>query len=106
MGRNNANARYHFEHFAMRVQERIGQDVDAEILWNLIIDLIGSGSDHIQFIARLCRETGRRVWRFVIRDEPFFVVFDHEKNCPVTIYKKDWIVRPRHGAPIKLEQHV
>lgn len=94
-------------HFIQRVHERIGPHVDPHAVWVSIIAGIECRSDDVQFVGRLGR-CGRRLWRFTVDGEPFFVVFDHEKNIPITVLPPHGEVK-RHpkmrGGTINLWRH-
>jgi hypothetical protein len=74
-------------HFARRVRERIGPQVRPKELWDYLIDAIQSNdASKVQFMGRVSRK-GRRLWRFEVEGDPFYVIYDHSIDCPITILK-------------------
>lgn len=72
-------------HFTQRVAERIGDGVDPKLLWDIVIrEIERNSSPHLTFIRRLNRK-GRRLWRISLKGKFYFIVFDHEINCPITV---------------------
>lgn len=94
-----------FLHFKKRVHERIGQDVDARQLWNSLASAIERNDDSVRFIVRLSSISERRLWRFYHDGGTFFVIYDHLKGWPVTVYLPSFICRPHNAAPIHLEKY-
>jgi hypothetical protein len=67
------------EHFALRVRERIGSDVDPHDLFRRIIASVEDADDWCRYVMRQpASETGlRRVYRFIWDDgEEYFVVLE------------------------------
>lgn len=98
-----------YAHFAKRVTERIGDHVEPRPLWFGLIQAIqDNDTTLISFVARINR-SGRRLWRFTVEGAPFFVIYDHNLNCPVTVLPPDGEARRHsdlHQDPINLEDHI
>lgn len=107
---NDHHAKHGFLHFEKRCAERIGPGVDAKHIWDVMRHEIENGSGEIvQFVARMSR-SGRRLWKITIRQGVYFVIYDHELDCPITVldpHKEgnpfDWSeVRPQGKHTINL----
>lgn len=72
-------------HFAQRVEERIGTHIKPKILWQVLSKAVQEGDSAIVTFVRRISRTGRRLWRFQIAGEPYFLIYDHELECPITV---------------------
>lgn len=97
-----------YQHFCLRVGERIEGGVSAHSLWLALIDGIEGEDGTVQYIARINR-SGRRLWRFDVDGTPYFAIYDHDLKCPITVFPPRGSVR-RHaslpGGPIDLEAYI
>lgn len=74
-----------YGHFARRLRQRVSPNINVHIVWHGIIDAImNNDTTHVSFVGRLNKK-GRRLWRVSTPSKPFFVVFDHDLGCPVTV---------------------
>lgn len=87
-----------FGHFATRLAERIGADLDARVMFDGIVELYRREDwARLKFVLRLSR-TGRRVFRLDLRDgRRLFVVMDCEAGLPVTVFRSGMDIG-RHGG--------
>lgn len=97
-----------FTHFAQRVAERIGDDVDPRHLWEGLRWAIAENrQDLVEFVVRLSRKRGRRLWKFRRPDQRFFfVIYDHDLDCPITVMRPEGEVKFHRGMnrrPLRLE---
>lgn len=88
-------------HFCKRVRERIGDSVDPQQLW----DACRYGVDHLpndllEFVTRTSR-TGRRLWRLNLKAGTFFLIYDHEIDCPITVLDPNATDRPFNRNTVK-----
>lgn len=92
-----------FTHFERRVAERVGEDVCARTIFDVARECVATGHPALKFIQRLGRKPPRRLFSFVLDGEPYFIIYDHKIDCPVTILTKYQAVRfARQGyGPLK-----
>lgn len=95
------------EHFSQRVAERAGPDVDAKVLWSVLIERINQPepTPYLTFIARINKQ-GRRLWKIEVGDRVFFIVYDHRIDCPITLLPPSGYAKRQCGEPISLEAHL
>ena len=95
-----------FIHFKRRLAERVSEVIDPLVIWDGIISSIEQGDPSlVSFVARTNRN-GRRVWRVGVEAVPFFVIFDHELGCPVTVLPPDGeIIRTNRNNKKKRTRH-
>lgn len=95
-----------YQHFSRRVAERMGEDIDARMLWRSLIQIIETETEteHLQFMARINRD-GRRLWRLYLRGKPFFVIYDHSIGCPITVIGPSGLVGRSGKSPIDLGRY-
>ena len=87
-------------HFATRVRERIGPDVDADgLARGLLAAIERDRTDLVAFVSRLHRD-GRRLFRFRVRDGRwFFAVIDTDRGEAVTVIEPGSGCLTREGRP-------
>jgi hypothetical protein len=90
-------------HFIERVAERIGPHVDARALARWIVDAIRKDrTDLVEYVSRVSRD-GKRVFRFRLRDEVFFVLVDTQNMQCVTVFRPGFAVGREGRSKIILE---
>jgi len=97
-----------FYHFRQRVAERVSADVDAASLWFLVIEVIEGGIEGpaLKYICRLNRN-GRCLWRVKFAGRVFFMVYDRDAGCPVTVLKPvGSLLRKDKGQLIDLAEYL
>lgn len=72
-------------HFAQWVRERIGDHIKPKVLWLVLTKAVREGDERVVTYVQRISRTGRRLWRFQIAGEPYFLIYDHELECPITV---------------------
>lgn len=87
------------KHFRERVAERIGPDVDADQLAELLFLAIDTGRDDlVQFVTRISKD-GRRLFKFRVLDgRVFFALLNTNERTAITVLRPDLPVS-RVGKP-------
>lgn len=84
------------QHFSKRVNERICPTINGDHLWHMLRKAIATNHPGVTFIMRISRK-GRRLWRFDVNDEPFFLVYDHQLDCPITVMRPTGETKKHNG---------
>lgn len=92
-------------HFQKRVRQRVGDHIDPKELWHGVSRAIENGDNSLcAFVTRINRD-GRRLWRITCHGETFFVVYDHNLSCPITIMPPGFTARREGRHSLRLEDH-
>lgn len=96
---NAENQRRIFNHFAMRLEERYGDGLDALTLWRaLAFALAAENWKLLRPVARINR-SGRRIFLCRLSDGRWcFVLFDCRLGLPITVFREGMVVT-REGKP-------
>jgi hypothetical protein len=92
------------DHFVMRVQERMGPQVNAHALARyLTACILSEDRDAVQFVSRIS-DDGRRLFRFQTRDKrTFYAMVNTDTMTCITVLPPDFEVA-RQGKPrLKLD---
>ncbi|MBT8411048.1 MAG: hypothetical protein KJP02_04530 [Octadecabacter sp.] len=82
-----------FWHFARRLRDRFGPELDAlHLWWRWSIAIERGGGDIATFRGRLDRR-GRRLWEVDMQGRAGFVVYDHDGCVLVTIMTDDETIK-------------
>lgn len=101
----NAESQQHiFNHFATRLAERYGADLDALALWRaLSYALAAEDWSRLRLVTRVSR-CGRRIFLFRLSDgRPCFVLFDCVVGLPLTVFPEGMRVTCEGKPPMRLE---
>ena len=72
-------------HFTRRVRERIGDHIPPRALWNVLTKAVQENDEGIvTYVGRLNKRE-RRLWRFQVSGDTYFLIFDHDLECPITV---------------------
>lgn len=86
------------KHFAVRVRERISNDADPDELAENISRAIKTGrTDYVEFVSRVSR-TGKRLFRFRVKDGRYFYALVSEDGTPITLMPPGFTAS-RQGRP-------
>lgn len=95
-------------HFAARVSERIGPNVDGRKLWDEVRRALLAGDEgYARFRCNL-KNKGRAAYKIIVGDQLWFIVVDKAASVPITvmpredpIYADDFNPRIRRGLPVR-----
>lgn len=96
-------------HFARRLNQRVSGKLNAKVIWSGISDAIQRGDTTFVNSPRRLNKTGRRLWRVDAPKTHFFIIYDHELGCAVTVLAAKGYVqchRDVGGEKISLEEQL
>lgn len=95
-------------HFAVRVAERIGPNVDGLRLWDEVRRALLAGDETFARFRCNLKNKGRAAYKIMVGDQLWFIVADKAASVPITvmpredpIYADDFCPRRRRGLPVR-----